>query len=306
MPQARRPGPLDTLLASLDGRLSHLTETTGSSTGSLQVWTAATLGVVGIGFIDYISGTEVRVFPLYYLPVGIVAWYRGRLATMAIGALGGVAWLAANYLAGMQFGHVSVWIVNTTVQALSFAIVGLLISTLRGALLRERELSRTDPLTSLLNRRAFSEEAWRLLARCRRKKCPMTVAYVDLDDFKNVNDQHGHQAGDDLLRRVGRRLQAVVRPSDAVARLGGDEFAILLSEVSPDAAVAVVNRLRRQLVDELASEGLQVTASIGGATFLVVPEDIESMIQRADACLYAAKKMGKNRVHLEVVGEGGP
>lgn len=94
---------------------------------------------------------------------------------------------------------------NTLVQGTSFAVVGLLVARLRGALARERALSRTDPLSGLLNSRAFHEEAVRLSAIYRRAARPLTIAYVDLDNFKLINDTHGHNAGDERLRTIGRQ-----------------------------------------------------------------------------------------------------
>jgi diguanylate cyclase (GGDEF)-like protein len=195
--------------------------------------------------------------------------------------------------------------VNTLVQAASFAIVGLLIAALRGALIRERGLSRTDPLTSLLNIRAFYEEAAWILALCRRKGRPVTLAYLDLDNFKAVNDAMGHHAGDDLLRRVAALLRASTRPTDLCARLGGDEFAVLLPEVDPRDAAVTLERLLLRLSEAAASDTCRVTGSIGAITFTTVPEDLEDMVRAVDSRMYVAKAEGKNRLHLETAGRGG-
>jgi len=268
------------------------------------VWIAGILGVALIGGIDYVTGTELRVFPLYYGPISLVAWHRGRSGAMIVAALSALSWLGSNLLAGQSFSHPAFWVANTLVQWASFAIVGFVIATLRAALIRERGLSRTNPLTSVLNSRAFYEEAGRLLALCRRTGRPITVAYIDVDDFKAVNDRYGHRAGDDLLRSVARLLRASIRPSDLLARLGGDEFAAVLPEAGPQEAAVTLERLRSLLVDALASAPRAVTATIGGVTFVTLPEDVASMVQQADSRMYAAKTGGKNRVHLEVAGAG--
>jgi diguanylate cyclase (GGDEF)-like protein len=184
------------------------------------------------------------------------------------------------------------------VQAVSFAIVGLLIATLRGSLVRERGLSRADPLTSLLNTRAFYEQAPGALALCRRKGRPVTLAYIDLDNFKAVNDTLGHQAGDDLLRRVSVLLRASTRPSDLSARLGGDEFALLLPELDHGEAGAALERLRSRLADSFDWGRCPVTVSIGAVTFNTVPEHLEDMVKAADSLMYSAKTEGKNRLRL--------
>jgi len=272
---------------------------------ALPVWIAGVLGVVVIGSVDYFSGTELRVFPLYYAPISLVAWYRGHSGAVIVAALCGVSWLGSNLLAGLHFSSAGIWVANTLVQGASFAIVGLLIAKLRAALIRERGLSRTDPLTSLLNSRAFYEEGGRLLALCRRNGRPITMAYIDLDDFKTVNDRQGHQAGDDLLRRVAELLAASIRPSDISARLGGDEFAVLLPEAGRYEAAVTLERLRSLLADTFGSSQCAVTVSIGGVTFVTAPDSVEDMVQQADSRMYMAKTTGKNRIHLEISGHGG-
>ena len=148
-----------------------------------------------------------------------------------------------------------------------------------------------------------AEEGDRLLALCRRKGRPITMAYLDLDNFKAVNDERGHQAGDDLLRRVAALLQASIRPSDLAARLGGDEFAVLLPEVgAPDAAV-MLERLRSLLADTLGANQPSVSSSIGGVTFVTAPGSVEEMVHQADSRMYLAKTTGKNRVQLEIAGQ---
>ncbi len=275
-----------------------------TATSALSVWSASLLGVVVIGSVDYLSGTELRVYPLYFAPVSLVAWYTGRSGALVVSALCAVSWFGSNFLAGLQYSSQAIWVANTLVQGSSFAIVGLLIATLRAALMREQGLSRTDPLTSLLNGRAFYEEGDRLLALCRRKGRPITIAYLDLDNFKTVNDERGHQAGDDLLCRVAALLQASIRPSDLAARLGGDEFAVLLPEVGPPDAAVMLERLRSLLADALGSNQPPVSGSIGGVTFVTAPDSVEAMVHQADSRMYIAKTTGKNRVQLEIAGQG--
>lgn len=269
------------------------------------MWIAALLGIGVIGGVDYLSGVELRVFPLYYAPISLVSWRFGRGGALIASGLCALSWLASNLLAGLAFSRSWMWLANTLVQGASFVTVGLLIATLRAALQRERELSRTDPLTSLLNSRSFYEEAKRALALCRRKRRPVTVAYIDLDNFKAVNDSLGHRVGDELLRCVAQQLRAFIRASDLCARLGGDEFAVLLPELDQNQAAAALERLRSLLADALASKPGAVTSSIGGVTFMSAPEDGEDMVHQADSRMYAAKAAGGNRFQLEVVLGGG-
>jgi len=269
------------------------------------VWIGGILGVAVIGAVDYASGTELRVYPLYYGPIGLLAWYAGRLGAISAALLSAASWLCFNLLAGMQFTSTAIWTANTAVHGTSFLFVGLLISTLRHALVQARVLSRTDPLTSLRNGRAFYEDSGPLVALCRRTRRPVTVGYLDLDNFKSINDAHGHQAGDKLLREVAAAIQGSVRPSDLCARLGGDEFAVILPELSEREAAVTLERVR-QAVASASAHATGVTASIGAATFNVAPADMETVMRRADGLMYTAKRSGRNRLTHEVVNDAAP
>lgn len=266
----------------------------------VAVWLAGLVGIAAIGAVDYLSGTELRVYPLYYGPIGLLAWYAGRVGAFGGALLSATSWLCFNMLEGMRFFHGATWAANMAVHATSFLFVGLLVATLRRALASTRELSQTDQLTLLRNSRGFYEDAVLLLSLCRRTRRPLTVAYVDLDNFKAINDTHGHQAGDALLREVAGAIRTSVRPSDLCARLGGDEFAVLLPELREQEAAVALERIRIT-VNAAVGPASGVTASIGAATFLVAPNDVGTLIRRADTVMYAAKARGGNRVALEGV-----
>jgi diguanylate cyclase (GGDEF)-like protein len=258
-------------------------------------------GILLIAVLDFISGVELRVFPLYYAPIALAAWVFGRRGSILAASAGAIGWFVANQLAGQQYSHPLIWFANTIVQAASFAIVGYLVAGLRLTLARERALSRTDPLSGLMNHRAFYEESARLLALCRRGRRPVTLAYLDLDDFKLVNDSQGHLAGDDLLRAVGQVLHSTLRSSDLTARLGGDEFAVLLPELSPAEAGQALHRLRDAISQVVGGFSSTVTVSIGAVTTMAPPDDVETMVLKADTVMYEAKRAGKNRLRLDVV-----
>ena len=219
------------------------------------------LGILAVAVIDYVSGVELRVGPLYYVPLSLVAWELGRRPIVAAAFLCALSLTGSNYLAGQTFSSVGVGAFNFTMQWLSFMVIGLLIAALRGALVHERALSRTDDLTSLLNARTFYEEANRVLALSRRRRHPVSLAYVDLDNFKTVNDTLGHRAGDDILRSVGSIIIDATRKSDVTARLGGDEFALLMPETDPDHARQACERMRSLIAERFRAQNCPVTAS---------------------------------------------
>jgi predicted signal transduction protein with EAL and GGDEF domain len=184
-----------------------------------------------IGYLDYITGNEIRIFPLYFLPLAWTAKVFGRTGAIFASLLATIIWFIAQFLSGREYSHEYIWLINFITQGTAFLMVTLLMSSLRTALGRERELSRTDALTGLLNSRALHEIAGAELALCHRHKRPAVMAFIDLDNFKSVNDTFGHSRGDKLLCQVATVLVSSVRSADVVARIGGDEFAVFLPEM---------------------------------------------------------------------------
>ncbi len=256
----------------------------------------AGFGVALIGWIDYVTGTELRVYPLYFLPLSLAAWYGSR-AMAVIGSLScALSWALANQAAGMAVLTSWIGAFNIVSQMSAFLTMSLLISVLRKRVLREEWMASHDALSELHNTRGFRAEAARELARARRYQRPLTVAYVDLDGFKQVNDQHGHAEGDAVLRAVARVLTESVRSVDVLARVGGDEFALLLPETDAAGAQVLLERLRGRVEARMRERNLSVTASIGGTSYAVPPSDVSEMLKQADAQMYGVKASGKNRV----------
>jgi diguanylate cyclase (GGDEF)-like protein len=261
------------------------------------------LGVAAVAGLDFVSGVEIRVYPLYYLPIAFAAWYIGRQWALVISLLSTTAWVASNYYAGMHYSATAIWVFNACMHLVSFLVVGMLLAQLKTSLAHERELGRTDPLTALLNVRAFHEEARRVLSEARRKGRPVTAAYLDLDDFKSINERHGHHGGDETLRRVATAIRRSTRISDLAARVGGDEFVLVFPETGMEAARVALDRLREALAQTAGETGPLVTASVGAVVFEAIPESVEEMVRVADQWMYRAKAAGKDRVLLEA---GGP
>jgi diguanylate cyclase (GGDEF)-like protein len=286
-PTHSKPSRLN--LAQLrDGRAGRIGTTIGAAGFTLAV-----------GYADYATGLEVRVFPLYFVPVGLVAWSMGRNAGLLF-AVGSIStWEVANRIAGLRYSNLAVDVWNVFVQFAALVAFSILLSRLRTMTDRERASARVDSLTGLFNSRMFYERARNELERARRFARPLTVAYIDLDNFKAVNDQHGHHAGDELLRLVGRTLAVSCRQTDVAARMGGDEFALLIPESDAGAATTVLERVRKQLADALAEHGTSVTASIGAVCFERAPTSVEELVEPADALMYRVKQSGKNGLVVE-------
>ena len=208
-------------------------------------------------------------------------------------------WLAADELSGHAYSSPLIPYWNAFVRLGYFASVAYLASRLREEQATQSKLARADSLTCLPNRRAFLEVADRESRRSRRLKLPLTLAYVDLDNFKMVNDKYGHNIGDELLRVVGHALRSGVRVSDTVARIGGDEFAILLPDTNQSGAEVLLEGLRGSLLKAMRAKDWPVTFSIGSITF-PGGASIEEMIRRADALMYEVKKGGKGSINFDL------
>ncbi|MBW8368833.1 MAG: diguanylate cyclase [Arenimonas sp.] len=170
------------------------------------------------------------------------------------------------------------------------------ITQLKDAESRLEQMARFDALTGLANRRYFDERLSAAIARCRRQEAPLSVLYLDIDKFKPINDAHGHEAGDQVLRQFAQRLKACVREGDLAARIGGDEFALLVEGVEgpadAESVAAKVIATMAQPVD-LGGTSLTVTTSIGVA-FSRRSLSADRLVVTADEALYAAKAAGRN------------
>jgi diguanylate cyclase len=248
----------------------------------------------------------VLVFGVFRLELRQVRW----LVALALATLGAV--MAARCVTDpAQF--------DPGVEALSFAVAAVVLGSttalsdrlgrmrallsaqkieLTQALDLNRELATRDALTGLLNRRAMMERLGEESARHRRAVGALSVAMIDIDWFKRINDNHGHQVGDTVLRRFAELMRTELRAVDALARWGGEEFLLLMPGSRASAAAAAVERLRRRVnAADFATlaEGLTVTFSAGLAE-CIPGESNESVIERADRALYQAKQGGRDRV----------
>ncbi|MFN4024923.1 MAG: PleD family two-component system response regulator [Hyphomonas sp.] len=175
------------------------------------------------------------------------------------------------------------------------------IDILRQRVDRGLELSVIDQLTGLHNRRYMITQLQQLMHRAVHGERPLSVMMADIDHFKIVNDTHGHQAGDDVLREIGKRFLANVRPTDIVCRTGGEEFIVIMPDTPGERARAAAERIRHAVAAEVfpvlgGNLDLSITVSAGIATLQGQVDSIDDLIHRADSALYQAKSGGRNRV----------
>ena len=255
--------------------------------------------VAGIGIADVLTGTELAFSLFYLIPVALVTWFSGRTIGLVVSVIAAITWFVVDTLSGLSYSQPLIRYWNTAVRLGFFVVVALLLPALK-ALKHEKKVARIDELTGVDNRRSFFEAAHTELYRAQRYNRYFTVAYIDLDNFKAVNDQSGHQTGDRLLCAVVERAKSHLRKTDLIARLGGDEFVLLLPEVDQAAAQTTISKIRTALLHEMRMNNWPVTFSIGVLTYRNGPITAEELIRKGDELMYCAKKNGKNGIEYGV------
>jgi diguanylate cyclase (GGDEF)-like protein len=292
------PGLEPPARAGVGGLLRRLSSTT---------WVALTLVLVlGVGAFDFLTGSQVQLDLFYLAPIGVATWALSLRAGVLLASASALVSFAADALthagpplAPPTFGVLG-W--NAFIQAGTALSLVLVLHALRQRLEDQEQLARTDALTQIPNRRAFFEAASLELERARRHGRPLTLVYLDCDDFKDVNDRLGHRDGDALLVAAAQTLRSGTRAVDAVARLGGDEFGLLLPETDAVEARALLERLRSALIATMARHGWNVGFSMGAAVFTAPAMSVDEMTARADELMYAAKRQEKGALRLGVFG----
>jgi diguanylate cyclase (GGDEF)-like protein len=280
-PRPRRAGPTS---------LSDLAEHSGKLVVGIGL-----LLIVLVAVADYVTAIELRFYIFYWPSIVMISWYAGRrwgFLAAALSAAGSALANGAEWLAVTKF--VLCW--NIGVNVASFALLAYMTSKLRVLVDWERDVARTDFVTGLPNTRAFYEALGVELSRSRRTRTSLTLAYLDIDDFKQLNDRFGHDAGDRALREIAQTIRGDLRDPDFVARLGGDEFAILLPGTDEDEAVLIIQRLQRTTISRAVDAGWEISFSIGLVSCAGAGAIAEELVGQADSLMYEAKSAGKSTI----------
>ncbi len=248
-----------------------------------------------IAKIDLLSGYEISVSIFFLLPIAISTWYGSHRAGIFFCVLSAALWLIMD---DVIFQHpyanafAPYW--NAAVRLCVFLIAGELLNHLKIHLNNEKLQARTDDLTGLLNARGFTEQAEKLFGVSARHNRNITLACIDLDNFRKVNEQSGQKEGDELLRAVGSKIAASLRASDVAGRMGGDEFAIVLPETDEAGARSMFDTFRITMQQEMEKNNWPVSFSMGVVSYNSPRANPDDAIRIADSLLYQAKTGGKN------------
>jgi diguanylate cyclase (GGDEF)-like protein len=260
-------------------------------------WTIAGILLIGgVGILDFLTGYELAFSLFYLLPVSLVAWLGSQRLGILTSLTSAIVWLTADVAAGSSYSQPFIYAWNTLIRLSFFIITVLLLSTLRKTLERESESARTDYLTGAANSRLFYDLVQMEIDRSQRYERLFTLAYIDLDNFKTVNDRFGHLVGDQVLCTVVSSAKKNLRKTDMVARLGGDEFACMLPETNQESARVVLAKLHSALLEEMRQYHWPVTFSIGVLTCSAAPPTTDELLKMADELMYAVKLDGKHGI----------
>jgi diguanylate cyclase (GGDEF)-like protein len=255
------------------------------------------LGPIGAALIGYALATTSSPGDgalLYIWPVLWVAYFFGRTASVLIVVWIGVIHALVLISLPPGEGYIDRWLDVTVSVGVVAAVVHALSERNQRLVARLQAEARVDKLTGVLNRRGFEERAAVELARALRERASLAAVSFDIDYFKRVNDEWGHDAGDRVLTHLGAVLRANTRGGDVVARLGGEEFVALLPDADERRARRYAERVRDDFSagDDLGVSRVTVSA---GVTAAVAPTSVDELLQVADSALYAAKRAGRDR-----------
>jgi diguanylate cyclase (GGDEF)-like protein len=252
--------------------------------------------VLAMGEVDYITGYESAFSIFYVFPVFLVTWFVGLRWGIIFSVLSGFTWLAADLLSGHHYSNPAIAFWNMMVRATTFMIIASTVSQLNKVLAAERTFARTDALTGVSNTKHFQELGARMVQRNGKDKKQCALGFIDLDNFKNINDEYGHSTGDQLLQLAAKIIKQNLREEDVVARLGGDEFGVIITATSQAAAEDIFARIRKSFLSEMKKRKWPVTFSGGVVYFENCMASVDEMIGMADRLMYAVKKNGKNAI----------
>lgn len=282
---------MNTVLKALDSR---------TNTFAFSVCIAFVIVIIVAG--AYIENIRL-IEPLLILPIIILSWYGGKTAGVTLASIVIFLTLFADTMTSEYYLFSSEALFYTTLRVITYVLTATLVINFRSVHNKETTLANTDDLTGLLNIRSFSVELANEILRSVRYDHTFSLSYIDIDNFKAINDTLGHLEGDRLLKTVSNSLTVSLRQTDIIARLGGDEFAVIFPETDAKEVKDAFAKTSTLLKDKMKHKGWNVTFSIGIVTFEKLPLDIKEAIHVADELMYTVKNNKKNNVAFQVMRE---
>lgn len=264
------------------------------------VWRSSVSLVVLMSVAEIIFGHTVPFEPFYALPITLASWYGSKRTGVLLALLSVVVLMSAKSVASQDYAGTQEYMIQCVSYAIAYVVLAVLVTNFRSVHRVESTAADTDNLTGIYNSRGFYAELANELVRSIRYNHVFSLAYLDIDNFKYVNDTLGHFEGDRLLVEVATCLKTSLRQTDIAARIGGDEFACLFPETEQEEAKAAFAKADELLRKRMKERGWPVSFSVGLVTFATLPNDIKEALKVADELMYSIKNGNKNNVAYKV------
>jgi diguanylate cyclase (GGDEF)-like protein len=256
--------------------------------------TARILGIglfstIVIGTLDILSGDTFSLALFYLIPIGFFAWFLSLNIALMNTLACTIVWSASNQVMG-----IAPLISNIVTNLGFYTIFSIMIHYSRIMYEHEKVLSRTDHLTGLLNNRSFYEVAQNYLCIMKRRKSPFSIAFIDLDNFKEINDQYGHDAGDEALKDFAESIVSTLRVTDKAARFGGDEFVVMFPDTDSASIDIIMKKINERVKARMSAYNYNLSFSAGVICCSESVHTIDELVKMADKLMYDVKSNGKN------------
>jgi diguanylate cyclase (GGDEF)-like protein len=282
---------MKTIFSALDERSARL------------IWWLSLLFSLTLAAVAFVTTKFIYLEPFLVIPIVFASWYGANKAGVLLASISAVVLAVSREWLNTSSFNVEFAIYDGASHFLAYSILAILITNFRSVHRVEVVAADTDSLTGLHNPRSFYVELGNELLRSNRFKRIFSLGYIDVDNFKNINDSLGHPIGDELLVEVAKCLKSSLRATDTVSRLGGDEFACLLPETGRKDAENLFSKVKNILSESMRSHDWPVSFSIGVVTFESLPKDAKQAILIADNLMYSVKNDNKNNTVYKTMTE---
>jgi diguanylate cyclase (GGDEF)-like protein len=245
---------------------------------------------------DYLTSYELSLSAFYVLVILAVSWFCGVWWGGLFAFLAMFSEIQIGLLTGNPFSDEAYFYISIGNRLFSYLLIAYLVATVRTLYERAQSAARVDYVTGVANSTGFYEKVAVEMARHRRSHAPFSVAYMNCDYFKIINDGLGHREGDRVLLTVGQTLTSSLRETDIVARLGGDEFALVFPQTGEAEVLPVIKKLCGHLDRAMAEHDWPITFSVGVGIFPSVPDNVDRVVSFCDRLMQRVKALGKNKI----------